>query len=117
MKVYHFTDTARLLFILHDGALRPGRNTLGGYPSPEFVWATTDDRGEPSAAGQSHADRAGRTRLVRFTLRATDFEPWPDITASYPAWTPEQIARLERSAPRGSDPSRWQCRVAPLARD
>lgn len=115
MTVYHFTDTARLPWILQSGDLRPGTNRLGGYPLPDFLWATTDQRGDRSAAMSYRHYRSGQTRVVRFALQAEDFEPWPDITRRFPAWTTEQIARLERTARSSS--ALWRCRTEPLQRD
>jgi integrase len=43
-------------------------NTIGGFPSPDFLWATTDQRGDATAAADRGAFRQGLTRLVRFTL-------------------------------------------------
>jgi hypothetical protein len=83
--VYHFTDTARLPWILRSGELRPGANRVGGYPDPDFLWATVDSRGARSASGGGQGYREGLVRLVRFTLRAEDFEPWPGILRRYPA--------------------------------
>jgi hypothetical protein len=51
-RVYHFTDSAHLPWILSDGELRAGANKIGGYPAPEFVWATTEDRGSRTATGR-----------------------------------------------------------------
>lgn len=58
--------------------------------------------------------RTGLTALVRLTLHAEDFEPWPDITRRFPQWTSDQIRRLERTA-RGSSPAQWRAREMPLS--
>jgi|1185.fasta_scaffold127551_2 hypothetical protein len=113
--VFHFTDTARLPWILASGELRPGRNQLGGFPDPDFLWATTSPIGDRSASGGYQGYREGVTRLVRITLQAEDFEPWPQITARFPAWTADHSRRLE-SAARQSSPQGWRCRVEPLPR-
>jgi hypothetical protein len=116
--VYHFTDTARLPWILSTGELRPGRNAIGKFPSPDFLWATTSDKGDPTAAAGKRAWREGMTRLVRFTLAAEDFEPWPTVYSRFPQWTPDQVQSLEMTAlASGSSPSRWLCRVDPLPAD
>jgi hypothetical protein len=112
--VYHFTDTAHLPWILRTAELRPGANRIGGYPDPDFVWATINKLGSRKAVGSGPSYRAGCTQLVRFTLHATDFEPWRRIVQRYPAWTPDQIERLEQS---GGEPSTlWYCRTDPLLR-
>lgn len=113
--VYHYTDTARLPFILMDGELKPGRNRIGGYPDPDFLWATTSPVGDRTASASIQACRAGRVCLVRFILRVGDFEPWCSIVARFPAWTPDQVLRLERAANRMSRPRNWRCRAEPLA--
>jgi hypothetical protein len=116
-EVYHFTDTARLPWILTDGALRAGKNKIGGFPDPEFVWTTTDATGDSLASGGHGVGyRGGRVRLVRFTLHADDFEPWHEITKRFLAWTPDQVMRLERRK-NSSNPQHWRCRVEPLASD
>ena len=40
MPLFHFTDTVRLPWIVRAGGLRPGRNKVGSYPTPEFIWAS-----------------------------------------------------------------------------
>jgi hypothetical protein len=112
--VYHFTDSHHLPWILYSGKLQIAGNRAGGYPEPSFLWATTDARGAKSASAVwSRHYRNGESLLIRFTLFASDFEPWRITTARYPAWTSEQIIRLERSA-RGCSPVNWRCRVDPL---
>jgi len=112
--VSHLTDNARLPWILRSAELRPGANRIGGYPDPDFVWATINKRGSRKAAGSSPSYRRGYSQLVRFTLHATDFEPWRRIVQRYPAWTPDLIARLEQSG--GEPPALWYCRADPLPR-
>jgi hypothetical protein len=107
--VYHFTSIARLPWIIEAGQLRPGSNKIAGYPDPDFLWASTSDKGSRSAA------IASGMPVVRFTLNAEDFEEWLVIRARYPAWTPDQIKRVELApAARGDLPSTWRCRVDPL---
>jgi hypothetical protein len=118
MTVFHFTDTARLPWILATGELRPGRNAIWDFPSADFLWATTDARGDRTASVDRKALRKGFTREVRFTLEAADFEPWSGIRRRFPQWTPEQIDRLERFArSRRVSPDRWRCRPDPLSSD
>jgi hypothetical protein len=117
MSLYHFTDSAHLPWILQTRELRPGRNKIGHYPDPDFLWATTDAVGDRSVAGmQSY--RQGKTQLVRFTLAVDDFEPWPVIVRRHSQWTADQIDRLERAGRRcGSRPESWYCRVEALIAD
>ena len=115
--VYHFTDTGRLPFILLDGELKPGRNKIGGFPDPDFLWGSTSSQGDRTASASMPALREGRTRLVRFTLPAEAFEPWHTIVSRFPAWTPEQIGRLEQAAVGKSRPQDWRCRTEPLPAD
>lgn len=112
--VYHHTDTGRLPHILLSGELRPGRNRIGGYPDPDFLWATTSPLGDRTASASAQAFRSGLTQAVRFVLRANDFETWPEMVRQFPAWTPDQIARLEHAARGQSRSQDWRCRVAPL---
>ena len=115
MLVYHFTDTVRLPWILQAGELRPSANRIGGYPNPDFLWATTSKLGSRKAAGsEPKAYRAGVTQLVRFALHVADFEPWREIVQRYPTWTLAHIERLEKTG--GEPPILWYCRVVPLPR-
>ncbi len=116
--LYHFTDTARLPSILSSGELRPGRNAVGNFPDPDFVWATTSDQGDRTSSGahSREAYRLGQIRMVRITLAPEDFVPWREIVSRYPSWTPDHVARLERSANGKSSPADWWCRADPLAR-
>jgi hypothetical protein len=121
--LYHFTDTTRLPWILQSGELRAQRNAIGSYPIPEFVWATTSAQGDGAAsikytAWQRNAWQNGDTLLVRFALHEEDFTPWPTVAAAapYPAWTAEQITRLERHVRFHckSNPATWWARAEPL---
>jgi hypothetical protein len=49
-RVYHFTSIFRLPWILASAELQPGRNKIGGLPDPDFLWATTSDKGSRSAS-------------------------------------------------------------------
>lgn len=107
---------ARLPWILSSGTLRPGRNRIGGFPDPEFLWASSAATGDRSASAASGtAWRSGRVWHVRFTVRREDFFPWPEAVNRFPSWTPAEAARLE-AAGRGmkSDPATWWCRAGAL---
>jgi hypothetical protein len=110
MILYHFTDTARLPWILDSGELRPGRNAIGGYPDPDFLWATESANGDGTASGGRDGYRSGRVRMVRISLNAKDFFPWACVPERHPAWTHDHIVRLERSAQGKSSPGNWWCR-------
>jgi hypothetical protein len=112
--VYHYTDTGRLPWILNSGLLAPGRNQIGGFPDPDFLWATTSPDGDGSASASREAFRSGLTQMVRFVLRADDFEPWPAVVERFPQWTPDHVARLEIAARGKSSPATWRCRSEPL---
>jgi hypothetical protein len=103
--VYHYTDTARLPWILNSGLLMPGRNQIGGYPDPDFLWATTSPDGDGSASASREAFRSGLTQMVRFVLHTDDFEPWPTIVERSPQWTPDIVAQLENAARGKSSPA------------
>ena len=114
-KLYHFTNTARLPWIVGAKELRPDCNQIGGFPSPDFLWATTRSQGDRTASGmQGYRERL--TALVRLTLFAEDFEPWPAITARFPQWTIEHVRRLEAAArARGqANFDCWRARAEPL---
>src|SRR5467141_1366758 len=114
-NVYHFTDFARLPWIIESDDLRPGRNKIGDFPDPDFLWATTNNRGSRTASAWQQTALEWELPLVRLTLDATDFEAWRVVVARYPAWTPDQIRRLEVSGLQiKDDPRTWRCRVEPL---
>lgn len=117
-SVYHYTDTARLPWILQSGELRPGKG-IGFYdlfPKPDFLWAATSDKGDRTASALRQGDnyRNGKMRLVRFELSTDDFEPWVEARSRFPDWTPEKVEVLERAARGLSDPSTWLCRAEAL---
>jgi len=72
--VSHLTDNARLPWILRSAELRPGANRIGGYPDPDFVWATINKRGSRKAAQQSILPQGiqsiGPLHFARHRLRA-----------------------------------------------
>lgn len=113
--LYHFTDTARLPWIILSGELRPGRNKIGGFPDPDFLWATPDPRGDMTAsADRGEYYRSGKVRHVRFTLDVDGFIPWSHVPTQFPQWTPAYVAMLEGAAQGKSSPSTWWCRAAPI---
>jgi hypothetical protein len=91
--VYHFTCAGCLPWIIAAGELRAGRNQKGNFPKPDFLWATTDRRGDRTASAWA-SYRKG-SALVRLTLHADDFELWPDIVSRFPQWTPNQSIVLK----------------------
>jgi hypothetical protein len=117
--VYHFTDTARLPWIIESGELQPGKNRIGGYP-PDFLWATSSQYGDRTSSASSEQAlklwRGGATQLIRFTLDANDFVDWRDLVNREPAWTPHHIAQLEAAAIAlgQKNTNSWCCRVTPL---
>lgn len=120
--VYHHTDSARLPWILRDQALKPGSNRVGDFPD-DFLWATTDPMGDPTASSAVHpaAYRNGEIAMVRFALAADDFMPWAAMKTAHLRWEPRHIAVLEDTALQmGSSPrqiAQWRCRVEPLRAD
>lgn len=111
--LYHYTDTARLPWILRSGELRGAKVPVADLPPQDFLWATSSDKGDKSASAMQ-AYRSGLTRLVRFTLHRADFEPWRDIVKRFPDWTPKHVEMSEKSAK--SDPTAWWCRSEPPPR-
>jgi hypothetical protein len=117
--IYHFTDTARLPWIITSGELRPVRNKIDPA-STALLWATTDPRSDRSASAMSgsssDAYRAGKSRLVRFALDPAAFFPWCDLKQHFPDYPQAAIDRLERNAfAMGQrDTSVWYCRAEPL---
>jgi hypothetical protein len=115
LPVYHFTHIAFLPWILQAGELRAGGSGPKAffYPQPDFIWATTDNRGAPSCRAH-YGYSEGITPLVRITLHGADFEPWPDVAWSAPAWL-RWMELCETTARNcGDNPTCWRCRTAPL---
>src|SRR5260370_25700830 len=129
--LYHPTTQMHLPRILRDGKLRPlviREKTRDYYRSlshfrnsgdaPDFVHVTTDPNREGTSTvemrGAGEADIGDKIVRVRFTLHAEDFEPWREVLARYPQWTPEAIKAHETvGRERGSDHRRWTCRAEP----
>ena len=96
----------------------------GNYPDPDFLWATTDPRGDRSAAFANEKInrgyyRNGETLHVRFILDAADVLPWagypgcilsglPMPTASRPPAAGSALIR----PPGGADRSRYHRTLA-----
>jgi len=115
--VYHYSDTVRLPWILDAGELRPTNNPMSGYPTPDFLWATTSDKGSPTAtlANRKELYKAGIMLVVRFTLDTEDFSGWPALAIDHPDWTALHISILNRTgAEMGDDPRTWRCRIGAL---
>ncbi|MBM7483351.1 hypothetical protein ACVWWI_003333 [Bradyrhizobium sp. USDA 3686] len=114
--VYHFTDTARLPWIIGSGELRPSSNSRRGFPA-DLLWTTTNPAGDKTAsatyAKQLHKD--GVIQVVRMTLDADAFGPWREVITGLPGWTEAHLANLEHAAKSaGQDTAAWRCRVAPI---
>lgn len=116
--VFHYTDTARLAWILHDGELHPGRCRVGGFPDPDFLWATTSLQGDRTASAGIGGFREGVVRLARISLSADAFSPWKVAADEHPDWTPDHVSRLEETAIRvgasKADIAGWFCRTSAL---
>jgi hypothetical protein len=121
--VYHFTDTARLPWIIETGELQPGSNRIGGFPA-DLLWATTNNESDLTSSVASllarKTYRQHVTQLVRITLRASDFSPWRAIIGADPAWTPNHVRQLEKAAEKLGELGieAWRCRpiALPLTR-
>jgi hypothetical protein len=124
--VYHFTDTARLPWIIKAAELRPESTAWvgDGWPAEDYFWATTNDWGEPSAA--SNVGRFLPTvypwvdtpRHVRFTLSDDDFEILDCETIGRAAWGP-RYRRLKRDVEKiglaiEAVSKDWRVRIDPL---
>ncbi len=118
--VYHYTDTGRLPFILASGELRPGRNRIGSFPQPDFLWATASRVGDRTSAANAAAFRKGVTRWVRFGLQAGDFLPFREAISDSSTWTEEHLTRLVANAREmgtsEAEIATWLVRPDPLPR-
>jgi hypothetical protein len=106
--VFHFTDSARLPWILETGELRPHDDGIGA-----FLWATTQEYGDYTAHGfESYFKRMGA--LVRMTLHASDFKPWDTIRAGLPKKVMPRVEKMEKHVHRHWDIEGWRLRPDPL---
>jgi hypothetical protein len=118
-KVYHFTDTARLPWIIQTGELRPDRHRLGGFPA-DFVWATLNAGGDRTSAAQSgeakNLYREGTMQLIRITLPGESFVGWREAVAGSVDWTAEHVSMLERAAQTMGEKGieNWRVHLGPL---
>lgn len=113
-RVYHYTDTLHLPFIIQSGKLLPGRNTQGLYPDPDFLWATANDQGDGTQTLYMNENgrrlyREGKVLRVRLQLPKANFFHWSEVGERYPQWTQAQRERLERAAKGHADPKDWWC--------
>lgn len=117
--VYHFTTHYHLPWILNSGALLPGKDRTARFPHDDFLWATTNPKGERTATmvANDYAYRSGVCHHVRFTLSVDDFFPWADVRIHHPEWSPQTIQILNQAAARPGDPANWYCRATPLPMD
>ncbi len=104
----------RLPHILTSGKLRPSDNNIGGFPSPDFLWATASASGDATSSSYEPY-RRGQVILVRIALSEESFIRWSAAPSLFPQWTNDHVERLEGVAREcGVDPSNWFCRATPL---
>ena len=114
--IYHYTDTSRLPWIIQSGELRPGSNAIGGFPKPDFLWATSDPQGDRTAsANRGEHWRTGRLWHARFVFDSADFVRWTDSRDSLPGWTTDHVRLLE--ATKDAEPAAWWYRTEPISID
>lgn len=116
--VYHFTDSLRLPWIIETGELRMAGNRVSGTPEPSFLWATTSPIGDRTCAANASAEayKNGDTCLVRFALNAEDFFDWGEVSARFPQWTAQWVARAKAAAAGHGERnlSAWRIRATAL---
>lgn len=118
-KVYHFTDTVRLPWIIQTGELRPDPHRLGGFPS-DFLWATLNAAGDRTSAAQSGEAkglyREGLMQIIRITLSGEHFVGWREAINASPDWTADHVAMLERAAVTMGETGteNWRVHLGPL---
>lgn len=114
MTLYHYTDTARLPWILSSGVLRPSENRIGGMQQ-DVLWATSNPAGDRSASIDRGGDwRGGDLLHVRFALDEADFQPWSEARGTL-GWPATDVSRLETT--KGAEPAAWWIRREPLMID
>jgi len=74
--LYHHTSLAHLPYILLEGALIPTIPASDEWPN-DFVWATTDARGDRTTGICSHG-RGKKVPHVRIGLKEGMFLPWEE---------------------------------------
>lgn len=112
--LYHFTNLARLPWIVAAGELQIGNNRKGDFPDPDPLWATTDARGDRTATGCIEYFKH-HSVLVRMTLDPEDFGDWREVLAACPEWTSAHMDRLAKiGLEMRGDPTKWRARLTPL---
>lgn len=109
--IYHHTSLAHLPWILHDGHLR-GSPASKSWPT-DFVWGTTDSRGDRTTA----ICRAAREQVrVRILIPLGIMTPEWRALALANGWTSEHILRLARVCGRVGqhDTTGWRAMIGPL---
>ena len=113
MNVYHFTNCVGLPHIIHSGELRPGSNKIGGFPDPDFIWATLNRLGDKTSFELSPiSEQAGST--LRFTLPMSAFFPWSEAPSQISGGS-LHLERLESTLKGASNPRQWFCHNKPLS--
>ena len=126
-KVYHFSSSMCLPWIIEAGELRPHREHDVGIGITKHLWCTSDPQGDLTASpfrrihsppfGDERVWRSGRFFLVRFTLSPRDVMTWEEVKQKS-KWTSAQVAELmeddrKRFGVVGHD-DKWFLRRKPL---
>jgi hypothetical protein len=74
--VYHFTDTARLPWIIETGELQLGSNRIGDFPA-DLLWATTNSESDLTSSVAALLARKTYQQHVTQLVRITPSEAAP----------------------------------------
>jgi hypothetical protein len=115
MSVFHYTSILHLPHIIAAKALMPGRGIMGGFPQPDFLWATKSYNVDRTATCFNEQYRTGKMPIVRLTLPEAEFGLWGEALGEWPEY---DVNRLEASAKAlGVDPRAWRVRKNSLMLD
>lgn len=105
-RVFHFSSTLALPWIIEDGELRPSADEFIG--NQRYLWATRNPAGEKTSLAIYTLDRNnaadetadewyqhGQAQLVRFTLPDRGFIPWREFMRT-PTFGKRLRARLAK---------------------
>lgn len=104
--LYHHTSLGHLPYILLEGALIPTIPQSDEWPK-DFVWATTDERGDRTTGICSHG-RDKKVPHVRIGLHSDKFAPWQEVAdaAGWDQDTRDQLLQYAHAMGQ-TDTSGW----------
>lgn len=115
MIIYHHTSMTHMPYIIADAEL-VGSPPNGLWPA-DFVWATTDARGDRTTGCCKPGQRLPRVR-IKMDAEAAGFVPWLDAVNDRTDWDVTLTQRLIVSAQQVEQPhTEWYATMGPVGMD